>query len=160
MFRSLILLAALAGTAAHAQSIYTWVDSQGVTHYTNDRGALPRGNKKVRITRGKPLGELKFHPVRGAPEDTEVKPAEAPAPAPASAPSAAITEEAQQASALERQWRAAFERARERIRDLEQQAATEPKAQPMLQRARAELDDLERLAAVRAVPREWRRAKN
>jgi len=184
--RNLILLAIsfAFAPAALAQSVYRWVDDQGVTNYTNDQSKVP-ANVKAEVTAGDEIYVLATDP--------SAAPSRAPAmTAPSNGTSGDILTPDERVVA--NQWRAAFREVHARIARLElevradRQLLDDPgravgrvasyrfdshprwtlqpdhlQTQQRLEwnlgelwRARADLAELERAASREAVPREWR----
>ena len=52
--RLIIALSVLAASSAWAQTIYTWVDGEGTTHYTDDKAQVPPG-VRAQQTVGSPV---------------------------------------------------------------------------------------------------------
>lgn len=118
--RAWLIAATLAGAAvALAQSgegpILTWTDDAGVTHYTDDPGAVPRG-RKVRRTAGEALSVLEFR--GGPPVDAGAPPADPPEDLPPQP----------DPRAAEQAWRSAFRAAQARVERLELQVEAERQA--------------------------------
>jgi hypothetical protein len=179
-------LTLLWSTLAFGQAIYTWVDQDGETHFTDDPSTAPKG-VKLRTTEGREISSMSMG-VRAADGGT-VAPKKAPA-----GPSAPDDSEVR--------WRKLFREARAKIATLEEEIERDRKQveeingmpvtgtytcyarqttgtryvipcgsnaehtrikerlgtnRSALERARVELDDLERRASVAGVPREWRR---
>lgn len=114
----LIPLVVLLASPAFAQSIYRWVDAEGVTHYTDNSASVPQG-VAVFATDGEPISHMgKPGPVPvSAPKKAAVA-LVAPTPAADTLPS---TDDGPN----ELYWRAQFKSARERIRSLEDEIAAD-----------------------------------
>lgn len=113
----LILIAVLAASPAVAQSIYRWVDADGVTHYTDNSASVPQG-VAVFATDGEPISHM------GKPGPVPVSAAKKAAPAPAAVPdNVPSTDDGPN----EVYWRAQFKAARERIRSLEDEITADGK---------------------------------
>lgn len=85
---------------AFAQDIYTWVDADGVEHFTDDPSQIPKGVKRKK-TRGAPVSTMDVVEV-----DNRDQPPPRPKPA-----------------RTEAQWRALFAQARAKVAELEKQIA-------------------------------------
>lgn len=113
-----LAFALLAGRPASAEEILRWVDEEGEVHYTNDSSAVPaRSRAGAQPTRGAELGRVSGG-ARAQPEpavgEAEGDPAVRPAPS-----------EELDRRAAEREWRAAFRAAHERIAELEATTAAD-----------------------------------
>lgn len=183
MFLRLMLVAALfVSQSALAQTIYRWVDADGVMHFTDDPAQIPT---KARPGASKmPPQEIELVIGKDAPGDAATEVA---APKPAPEPARPSEPDPLQ---LERQWRSAFKVLNHRVEELESSLAAERKRletaanssvyNPMtgqyvptneaelikerirkseleLKHTQEELDDLERDASRNSIPREWRR---
>ncbi|MBL8951440.1 MAG: DUF4124 domain-containing protein [Myxococcaceae bacterium] len=109
--RRVVLAACLAlGLPAQAQTIYTWTDSRGTVHYTDDPSTIPP-KVKATTTEGAELSNTGASPASPEPQ------AQARAPAPPQAPADPRAEETY--------WRGQFRTVREKIRTLEDELATD-----------------------------------
>jgi hypothetical protein len=105
--RTCLTLGLLLSASVSAQ-VYTWVDAQGETHYTDDRAAVPAG-VKPRTSEGADIAEVPAPP----------RPA-TPPPGAWQARSEVSASSRPDESAAREKWRAAFRTLHERIHDLEQ----------------------------------------
>jgi len=123
------VLLLLAGAPA-GEEVYTWTDTDGVAHYTNDANTIPqRYRDKAHTLDGQPIAPKDA--AAGAPAPPEGKPAvqeEAPKPVPArpaeapleeSAPAPAPLSSTEAAALDEAGWRKRFQRTTERVRRAE-----------------------------------------
>lgn len=111
MTRSL-LLSCLVGSTALAQ-VYTWTDKDGVTHFTDNPGSVP-ANVKAKVTEG---AEISTVALQKEEPRSVVKTA-----APANTP---VVEA--DPNRAEREWRAAFREANERIARLQDEIEVDRK---------------------------------
>ncbi len=100
-------LALLWSTVASAQAVYTWVDKEGETHFTDDPSTAPKG-AKVHTTEGVELSNVPAE--RTAPRPAPVEPRR---PAPTPGPKPTAEEEAR--------WRKLFRDATTRVTTLEEE---------------------------------------
>jgi len=112
--RWLVLVTLLGCGPAAAQPIYRWHDADGGMHFTDDPGTIPA---KYRA-RSQILSAPEIGVVQVKAGDGEKDPKAAPATAPAPGPSYYEQREAERL-ALERQWRASFRAAYQKIEQLE-----------------------------------------
>ena len=162
--------------SAAAQSVFSWTDSAGVTHFTDDRSTIPRGATVRQLGDEDPDVMIRVSPERSSdnPDAGRAEP-------PREADDSARREREREAS-----WRQRFTRARTEVERLEllidkdQRLLDDPTSAPSgsrgrptrqyegakgrlaknrdaLTRAREALADLERAASNEAVPLEWRR---
>lgn len=110
MWRVLLMALSMA-SAASAQTIYTWTDSRGTVHYTDDPSTIP-ANAKAKTTEGDELSNMGPAPERPAPQPQ----AAASQQQPASGPAAGTDEE---------YWRKEFRAANEKVRSLEDELAVD-----------------------------------
>ncbi len=108
-----VFLALVAASSAWAQSVYTWTDAEGTSHYTNDPTSIPK-NVKVKATVG---SEVNVISVENPPEA---------APTPGAAPKASASDP-EVPSASELEWRRLFREANLKIRQLEDEIETDKK---------------------------------
>ena len=110
-FLLLVALPVMAQTKAG--KIYTWVDADGVTHYSDSPEGAPKGTR-VSTTTGADLNTI----VGEAPRGSEAEEA---------AEEARIDEvhAAREAAATEAEWKKRFREAREKVRKLENQVEVE-----------------------------------
>lgn len=112
MTRSL-LLSLLVGSTVVAQ-VYTWTDKDGVTHFTDNPGSVP-ANVKAKQTEGAEIS-------------TVALPREEERPAPKTvAPSKAVVVVEAEPNRAEREWRASFREANERIARLQDEIEVDRK---------------------------------
>jgi hypothetical protein len=104
--RSSLVVLILLSTSASAQAVYRWVDSEGITHYTDSPGSIPKG-VTVFATDGEPISEL------GHVAPVPAKPAQ---PVPPAQPPVA---EPSVPTGAEQYWRAQFRAAKEKIHTIE-----------------------------------------
>jgi hypothetical protein len=165
---------------AAAQEFYSWIDEQGVVHYTDDLSSVPEAQRATaRTTRGADVGQLPSKKP-SAPPPKDAVPSEhlqdsPPAPPPP-----------EQVPDTEQTWRAKFRDVHQRISRVERQIEVDEKElentpesipegssvanpeyvrlknqirdeQTNLDDLKKELNVLDRQASQQAVPREWRR---
>lgn len=112
MTRSL-LLSLLVGSTVVAQ-VYTWTDKDGVTHFTDNPGSVP-ANVKAKVTEGSEISTVTLPKEEERPIAKTVAPAKA-----------VVVVEADPNRA-EREWRAAFREANERIARLQDEIEVDRK---------------------------------
>jgi Domain of unknown function (DUF4124) len=100
-----LLVLVLQASAAAAQTIYTWVDRNGATHFTDDPSTAPRG-VKVRTTEGAELSHISADRPAAAPDAGVM-------------PTAPAASEPEVPSTAEQQWRRQFLDAHARVATLE-----------------------------------------
>lgn len=176
--RSLILtLCLLVGPAALAESIYRWIDENGIVNYTNDKSKVPAG-VKAEATTGDEIVVVASPRLATAASSGEL---------PATSSTDLLSPEER---ARADYWRSAFRDVHARIARLQLAVSMDKQRlqaegapyrsvrgrsyraslasgdldlqqrlewnQAELRRATSELDELERIASREAVPREWR----
>ncbi|MBL8940064.1 MAG: DUF4124 domain-containing protein [Archangium sp.] len=112
MTRSL-LLSCLVGSTALAQ-VYTWTDKDGVTHFTDNPGSVP-ANVKAKVTEGSEISTVSLPKADERPADKAavvVKP---------------VVVEPSDPNRAEREWRAAFREANERVARLQDEIEVDRK---------------------------------
>lgn len=117
----------LALLIASAQ-IYTWVDKDGVEHFTDDKNAVPKG-VKARVTEGDEIGMVKADkpaakPAAAGPQDPNVIALQ---PMPQVVTIITRTDDPSVPSAAEEKWRSLFREARERVAALEDEIEADRK---------------------------------
>lgn len=112
MTRSL-LLSCLVGSMALAQ-VYTWTDKDGVTHFTDNPGSVP-ANVKAKTTEGAEISTVTLQKEEPRPVAKTTAPANTP-----------VVVEADP-NRPEREWRAAFREANERIARLQDEIEVDRK---------------------------------
>ena len=122
------VLLLLAGAPA-GEEVYTWTDTDGVAHYTNDANTIPqRYRDKAHTLDGQPVGAKEAAAVVPAPEAKPAGAEEAPKTAAArqaelpleeSAPPPAPLSSTEAAALDEAGWRKRFQRSTERVRRAE-----------------------------------------
>lgn len=120
--RHVVLMALSMASVAWAQTIYTWTDSRGTVHYTDDPSTIP-AKAKVKTTEGGELSQMGPPPERPAPQE-----------APSREPSSSAGVETK---SDEEYWRKEFRAANEKVRSLEdelsvdQRKVDDPSRMPM-----------------------------
>ncbi len=122
------VLLLLAGAPA-GEEVYTWTDTDGVAHYTNDASTIPqRYRDKARTLDGEPVASKEAAaapvPPEGKPAGAEEAPKVAPTrpaelPVEESAPPPAALSPSEAATLDEAGWRKRFQRSTERVRRAE-----------------------------------------
>ena len=118
MWRVLLVAMSLASVAS-AQTIYTWTDSRGTVHYTDDPSTIP-ANAKAKTTEGDDLSQMGPAPERPAQSQSQQP----------SSPGA-------DSKSDEEYWRKEFRAANEKVRSLEdelgvdQRKVDDPSRMPM-----------------------------
>ena len=108
------LILILVASPAFAQAFYRWVDADGITHYTDNAAAVPRG-AAVFATEGEPISEM------GKPGPV---PAAVPKP-PATVEQKHVDVDPSVPSLSEEYWRAQFRGAHEKIHQIEDEIAAD-----------------------------------